>query len=169
MVHREVRLSGTLFPKMSGREIVLEQRVGGEWHSIGLLPVRDGRFEKTFSPDHHGYRQLRARFEGDDRNAGAFSATGIRIYDPDPATWYGPGFYGHRTACGKRLQPGTLGVAHRNLPCGTDVAILYRGRTITVPVIDRGPYGSADWDLTEETADRLRFEGTDTIGVDPKS
>ena len=48
------------------------------------------------------------------------------------------------------------------------MAILYQGRTITVPVIDRGPYGSADWDLTEETADRLRFEGTDTIGVDPK-
>ena len=37
-------------------------------------------------------------------------------------------------------------------------------RTITVPVIDRGPYShGADWDLTERTARRLRFSGSDTI------
>ena len=49
------------------------------------------------------------------------------------------------------------------------VAVLYRGRTITVPVIDRGPYSRADWDLTQKTARRLGFSGTDTIGVDPGS
>jgi rare lipoprotein A (peptidoglycan hydrolase) len=50
------------------------------------------------------------------------------------------------------------------LPCGTRVNFLYKGRTITVRVIDRGPYGEADWDLTEKTADRLNFEGRDSIG-----
>src|SRR4051794_30423110 len=27
------------------------------------------------------------------------------------ATWYGPGFYGHHTACGQTLRPATIGVA----------------------------------------------------------
>jgi rare lipoprotein A (peptidoglycan hydrolase) len=46
------------------------------------------------------------------------------------------------------------------------VSLLYKGRTITVPVIDRGPYShGADWDLTEATARRLRFRTSDDIGV----
>jgi rare lipoprotein A (peptidoglycan hydrolase) len=44
------------------------------------------------------------------------------------------------------------------------VSLLHEGRHITVRVIDRGPYGSADFDLTRETAERLRFSGRDTIG-----
>ena len=56
------------------------------------------------------------------------------------ATWYGPGFYGKRTACGKRLGRATIGVAHRTLPCGTRVTFYHGGRFVTVPVIDRGPF-----------------------------
>src|SRR5262245_16175590 len=37
------------------------------------------------------------------------------------ATWYGPGLYGNGTACGQTLRPGTIGVAHRTLPCGTTI------------------------------------------------
>lgn len=66
---------------------------------------------------------------------------------PDPptsgiviASWYGPGFYGNRTACGQIYTPEIVGVAHRTLPCGTLVTIEFRGRAMTVPVIDRGPY-----------------------------
>jgi rare lipoprotein A (RlpA)-like double-psi beta-barrel protein len=66
---------------------------------------------------------------------------------PDPptggiviASWYGPGFYGNRTACGQTYTPVIIGVAHRTLPCGTLIVLEYRGRTMTVPVIDRGPY-----------------------------
>ena len=66
---------------------------------------------------------------------------------PDPptagiviASWYGPGFYGNRTACGQTYTPEIVGVAHRTLPCGTLVVLEYRGHTMTVPVIDRGPY-----------------------------
>jgi hypothetical protein len=56
------------------------------------------------------------------------------------ASWYGPGFYGNRTACGQIYTPEIIGVAHRTLPCGTLVTIEFRGRTMTIPVIDRGPY-----------------------------
>ena len=56
------------------------------------------------------------------------------------ASWYGPGFYGNRTACGQVYTPEIIGVAHRTLRCGTMLVLEYRGRTMTVPVIDRGPY-----------------------------
>jgi rare lipoprotein A (peptidoglycan hydrolase) len=56
------------------------------------------------------------------------------------ASWYGPGFYGNRTACGQTYSPAIFGVAHRTLPCGTLVTLTHGARTVTVPVIDRGPY-----------------------------
>jgi hypothetical protein len=80
------------------------------------------------------------------------------------ATWYGPGLYGRRTACGQLLQPQTIGVANRELPCGTTVKFVYRGRRLITTVIDRGPYGGGnDWDLTNGARRALGFEGADTI------
>jgi rare lipoprotein A len=83
------------------------------------------------------------------------------------ASWYGPGFWGNRTACGPRLRRGTVGVAHRRLPCGTRVVIGYGGRYLRTRVIDRGPYVKRryerDWDLTRAAARRLAFDGTDRV------
>lgn len=68
--------------------------------------------------------------------------------DPE-VSWYGPGFYGKRTACGKAYTKEILGVAHRTLPCGTRVAFRYKGKVAIVPVIDRGPYvDGRQWDLS---------------------
>jgi hypothetical protein len=80
------------------------------------------------------------------------------------ATWYGPGFYGSRTACGQVLRPGTIGVAHRNLPCGTAVKFVYGGRQIVTTVIDRGPYSHGNaWDLTNGARRLLGFDGSRPI------
>lgn len=58
------------------------------------------------------------------------------------ASWYGPGFFGNRTASGEVLRPGTLTAAHRYLPFGTKVRVtnLYNGRTAVVRINDRGPF-----------------------------
>lgn len=66
-------------------------------------------------------------------------------------SWYGPGFYGKRTACGQAMTEALVGVAHKSLPCGT--LITFRnpsnGRVVTAPVVDRGPYvAGRQWDLT---------------------
>ena len=80
------------------------------------------------------------------------------------ATWYGPGFFGNRTACGTTLKRSTPGVAHRKLPCGTKVVVGYQGNWVRTRVIDRGPFANgADWDLTQKTARKLGFETTDRI------
>ena len=81
-------------------------------------------------------------------------------------SWYGPGFYGKRTACGLAMTQSLLGVAHRTLPCGTRVTFRNpaNGRTITVPVVDRGPYVSGrQWDLTAGTCAALGHCYTGTI------
>jgi len=80
------------------------------------------------------------------------------------ASWYGPGLWGNKTACGQTLRPGTFGVAHKKLPCGTTVKFVYHGRTVVTQVIDRGPYvkGRA-WDLTKAASDALGFEGVGRV------
>lgn len=92
------------------------------------------------------------------------------------ATWFGPGFYGNKTACGQTMSPTLVGVASRTLPCGTLVQIGYRGHHLTVPVVDRGPYGhiGATWDLTAGTAHALSIKETVRIttaivGIVPNS
>ena len=66
-------------------------------------------------------------------------------------SWYGPGFYGKRTACGLAMTESLIGVAHRTLPCGTRITFKNpaNGRVVTAPVVDRGPFvAGRDWDLT---------------------
>jgi rare lipoprotein A (peptidoglycan hydrolase) len=87
-------------------------------------------------------------------------------YRPATATWYGPGLYGNKMACGGKLTHHTLGVAHKRLPCGTKVALRYHGHTIVVPVIDRGPYSrGVDYDLTSATARKLGMTQTSRLAA----
>lgn len=71
------------------------------------------------------------------------------------ASWYGGGGY---LACGGYLTSATMGVANKTLPCGTEVRLRYRGRSVRVPVVDRGPYvAGREFDLTEATKRALGF------------
>jgi rare lipoprotein A (peptidoglycan hydrolase) len=80
------------------------------------------------------------------------------------ASWYGPGFWGNRTACGQKLKRETVGVAHRNLPCGTKVVFNKGGRWLRAKVIDRGPYvRGRKWDLTQKAARALGMEYTESV------
>jgi rare lipoprotein A (peptidoglycan hydrolase) len=89
-----------------------------------------------------------------------------KIHTTGIATWFGPGFYGQKTACGQTLTPEVVGVANRTLPCGTLVKISYRGHALTVPVLDRGPYShGAQWDLTAGAAVELDITETVRIGT----
>ena len=75
-----------------------------------------------------------------------------RVWRWDPETsFYGPGLYGGKTACGHVYTKQLVGVAHRTLPCGTRVSFRNpaNGRVVTTQVIDRGPYVSGrTWDLS---------------------
>jgi rare lipoprotein A len=74
------------------------------------------------------------------------------------ASWYGPGFYGNRTANGEVYRPGTLTAAHRTLPFGTMVRVtnLNNGRSTVVRINDRGPFaGNRVIDLGQGAAQEV--------------
>jgi rare lipoprotein A (peptidoglycan hydrolase) len=84
--------------------------------------------------------------------------------DKNVATWYGPGFFGNDTSCGGPLKPGTVGVAHRTLPCGTRVAFYAHGEWLNTEVIDRGPFvKDVTWDLTQAAAEALEVTVTEKV------
>jgi rare lipoprotein A (peptidoglycan hydrolase) len=88
----------------------------------------------------------RARARRAARHARQQATGGSRGWRNAPiVTWYGPGFYGNRTACGVRYTRDIVGVAHRTLPCGTLVEFKWHGITAVAPVIDRGPFASSDY------------------------
>jgi peptidoglycan lytic transglycosylase len=100
---------------------------------------------------------------GDGASAGE-GAIAFGPYRSAGASWYGPGLWGNKTACGQTLRPNTLGVAHRNLPCGTAVKFVYKGRALVTQVIDRGPYAKGRaWDLTAAASEALGFEGVGMV------
>ena len=74
------------------------------------------------------------------------------------ASWYGPGFFGNRTANGEVFRPGTMTAAHRTLPFGTKVKVtnLRNGRSAIVRINDRGPFhGNRVIDLAHGAAQNL--------------
>jgi rare lipoprotein A (peptidoglycan hydrolase) len=49
------------------------------------------------------------------------------------------------------------------------VTLFNDGKSVTVPVVDRGPFGDgASYDLTQATADQLGITQTSVIGVMPQ-
>jgi len=77
-----------------------------------------------------------------------------------PASWYGPGFAGRKTASGVRFNPNGLTAAHRTLPLGTRVRVtnLHNGRSVLVTINDRGPYvGRRVLDLSHGAARELQM------------
>ncbi|KEF41957.1 MAG: lipoprotein [Cyanobium sp. CACIAM 14] len=84
------------------------------------------------------------------------------------ASWYGPGFFGSRTASGEVLRPGTLTAAHRTLPFGTMVRVtnLGNGRSAVVRINDRGPFhGGRLIDLAHGAARELGVTASGTADV----
>jgi rare lipoprotein A len=149
----------------SGRHRVKVVFSGANARVLATRTKADGTFALRWSPDRIGNYAVRAFGVHDRRTRGSASrARRLTSYRRADASYYGPGLYGNGVACGGTLMPGTLGVANKTLPCGTRVKLRYRGRTLTVPVIDRGPYvAGRDYDLTEATRERLGFPGVGTV------
>lgn len=167
MAGRRVVVRGTLRPAGKGRAVSLQVgKRGGGWLTVDhdRTDVK-GKYVLAWRAAKTGTRRVRVHFGGTRELSSARHAAGTtRIYRAALASWYGPGLYGQKLACGGTLTPGTLGVANKSLPCGTKVTLHYRGRTVRVRVIDRGPYvGAREFDLTAATKSKLGFGGTGTV------
>src|SRR5215213_3625490 len=164
---QRVKVGGKVGSGAEGRSVLVQQRAGKGWQTVARTQTRaGGRFSAYWRPQGTGRKAVRAFVRGTDGTAAAVRQIkgGVTVYVPRFASYYGPGLYGNKLACGGRLHPGTLGVAHKTLPCGTKITLHNKGRTLTVKVIDRGPYvGGRYFDLTAATKRKLGFGSTGTV------
>ncbi len=166
-----VSVTGTVPGSDAGDVVEIDQLASGS--AASWAPVADtnassnGSFAAAWHPSRAGQLTIRAVIQGSEASSAAAAPTvSLTVYKRSTATLYGPGFYGHRTACGQILRRRTIGVANRTLKCGTPVQIYYQGSVITVPVIDRGPYAhGATWDVTMATGRAIGMLGTQVIGA----
>jgi rare lipoprotein A len=156
MAHRGVTFRGRVTP--GGNRLVVVQ-IGG--HKLRAHSQDDGLYKVRWRAPRSGVYTARARVDG---SAVRSHRVRVNAYRPAEASYYGPGLYGGGLACGGTLTPGKLGVANKTLPCGAEVTLRYHGHTVTVPVIDRGPYaGNREYDLTTATKAKLGFPSTGTV------
>jgi rare lipoprotein A len=167
MAGKKVVVRGALRPAGKGRAVSLQLgRPGGGWTTVDHDRTdAHGRYVLVWRSSRTGTKRVRVHFGGTRELRSTRHLAGTaRIYRRALASWYGPGLYGGHLACGGTLTPGTLGVANKSLPCGTKVTLHYKGRTVRVPVVDRGPYvGAREFDLTAATKARLGFGSTGTV------
>jgi rare lipoprotein A len=156
MAHHTVKFRGRVTPGGS-RAVVVQ--VGGR--RLHTRTQADGSYRVRWHAQGSGTYRARARVV--DSSVHSHGMT-VYAFRPAAASYYGPGLYGGGLACGGTLSPGKLGVANKTLPCGSRVTLRYHGKTVTVPVIDRGPFaGNREYDLTAATKAKLGFPSTGTV------
>jgi rare lipoprotein A len=160
---RRVSVAGTLSPAIAGRTVTLQALGRHGWHNVSRArTAAKGRFRLVYLPRQTGSERVRVAFAGDAAGLPSRRRLGrLNVYRLAGASWYGGG---GGLACGGSLTSATLGVANKTLPCGTLVTLRYNGRSVRVPVVDRGPYvAGREFDLTEATKQALGFGDTGQV------
>ena len=76
----------------------------------------------------------------------------------------GQGFANARTACGHRVGPRSMGVAHPVLPCDTKLFVAYGDKEVLTQVLAVGPaVPGRDFELTRALARELGLQGIQQI------
>ncbi len=173
---RPLRVRGRFDAALVGRAVRLQRKTPSKrWLTVATSRIRKaGRFAVSWRTRAARNHELRLQMLASSRSGHTTAAAGraarsspplrVAVVGETRATWFGPGFYGSKTACGLRLTTAVEGVAHRTLPCGAQVEVRLDGETAVLPVIDRGPFANgADFDLTKNVADRIGLTGVSRI------
>ena len=76
----------------------------------------------------------------------------------------GDGLMGSGCADGSKVTSKSMGVAHKTLPLGTKIQIMYKGKIVNAEVCDRGPYiEGRELDLQPAVAWALGFDGVGEV------
>jgi rare lipoprotein A (peptidoglycan hydrolase) len=143
-----------------GWDVVVLQRV------LGMRGYHPGPADGAFGPltKREVKRFQKKRALARDGRVGPQTTSALGSWPMRTASYYGPGLWGNRTACGQTLRRSTRGIAHRTLPCGTHVAVYANGRIALATVIDRGPHrDGVSFDLTQATARALGLTTTASV------
>jgi len=111
-------------------------------------------------------RDRLAQSDGGTTTGGGTTPTG-RVFYGD-CTWYGPGFAGDPTASGEIFDPNKLTAASPWLPFNTILRVTstVTGKSVTVRVNDRGPFGHGVLDLSEHAARIIGLSGWQRVRIE---
>jgi len=80
------------------------------------------------------------------------------------ASWYGNEFHGRPTASGEIFDQYAFTCAHRSLPFGTWLRVVFKGRSVIVKVNDRGPFVKGRiLDLSRGAAEAIGLTGVQWV------
>ncbi len=161
---RSATVKGRIRPGMKGQPVRLQVRQDWGYKTVArTLTGKGGSYRFTLKPRRPGTLTLRVLFPGNKVAKRSSRAAGrLNVFRQAFASWYDD--YGSPLACGGTLGYNELGVAHKTLPCGTKLTLRYRGRSVRVRVIDRGPFvGGREFDLTGATKRALGFGDLGTV------
>ena len=157
----KIKVKGHVTPAGAKRRVTVS--IGKD--DLTTRAGRDGSFAVDWKAPSTGAYPVDVKADSNELATGSSDSAGRAfVYRSAAASWYGPGLYGNNLACGGTLTPSTMGVANKTLPCGTKVHLRYGGNSVTVPVVDRGPYaGNREYDLTAATKEALGFPDVGTV------
>jgi len=169
MLGQPVKFSGTIPGASDGETIEIQKLdAAAGWVVVATTTTTSGGdFTAQWLPTKAEKLSVRAvPMNATIRATNSIPVKTISVYKSFSATWFGPGFYGNRTGCGRKMTRKLIGVAHKKLKCGTKVEIYYKGRVIVAPVVDRGPFRhNTEYDLTYAAAKKLKFKQTAKVGA----
>ena len=155
-----ITLRGRVAPGLPWRRVRLEAGRGHGWTTIANSQTgHHGDFKVRYRTSGLGAEVLRVVVGGGHgARAVAARAGSLTVLRESVASWYDDG---GGTACGFHAY---YGVANRTLPCGSKVTFVRGGHRVQAVVDDRGPFvDGRDWDLNQNTASALAFDGVETI------
>lgn len=155
---------GTLRPGLKGQPVRLQVRMPWGYKTVDRVKTgKHGTFRFVLISQRPGTLSIRVLFPGNKVAKRSQRAAGrVNVFRQARASWYND--YGSPLACGGSLGYGQLGVAHKTLPCGTQLTLRYHGRSVRVRVIDRGPFiAGREFDLTGATKRALGFGDLGTV------
>jgi len=132
-------------------------RIGGllvvaAFAALVFAGCTSGNVQSRSSSSYHA--QTRVGSRGNGRGTQASPLGSSRIV----ASWYGPGYKGHRTANGEGFDPNGFTAASKTLPLGSTVRVtnLQNGRWVDVRINDRGPVAPGrSLDLSSVAAQKI--------------
>jgi len=183
----------TLIRRIAGQTAVLaaararlHDQIGEQRGQIAEIDSATRRIDSAIAARHHLLASITARMRArlaaeqarrdriaqrDDGGTtsgggGGTTSTGPVFYGD--CTWYGPGFAGDPTASGEIFDPHKPTAASPWLPFNTilQVTSTVTGKSVTVRVNDRGPFGHGVLDLSQHAARIIGLEGWQRVRIE---
>jgi Lytic transglycolase len=160
ILHREAGALAGRYTDVAAQQTRLDAATAGLDRAIASRQAVLASINSQIAAQLNAERQRRATLASQDGGTPPPETGGQGGFTGE-ASWYGPGFAGHRTADGEIFDPNKLTAASPWLPFNTMLRVtdLATGRSVVVRINDRGPFGRGVLDLSAHAAQIVGLSG----------